>query len=41
MAVDDKGNVFLAGDFYGSVNLGGGSLVSAGGNDVFVAKLSP
>jgi hypothetical protein len=39
VAVDTLGNVIVAGSFYGSVDLGGGPLVSAGGRDVFVAKL--
>jgi hypothetical protein len=39
IAVDSGGNVFLTGDFPGTVDFGGGPLVSAGGQDIFVAKL--
>ena len=38
VAVDSAGNAFLTGFFGGSVDFGGGSLTSAGGNDVFVAR---
>ena len=31
----------VAGSFEGSIDLGGGPLASAGGDDVFVAKLDP
>jgi len=41
VAVDASGNVFLAGSFAGSVDFGGGPLVSAGGEDIFVAKFDP
>ena len=40
VAVDASGNVFVAGTFNGSINLGGASLTSAGGVDIFVAKFS-
>jgi hypothetical protein len=40
IAVDDVGNVVVVGAFQGSVDFGGGSLTSAGGTDVFVAKYS-
>jgi fibronectin type 3 domain-containing protein len=40
LAVDTAGAVFLAGKFQGSVNFGGASLSSAGGDDIFLAKLS-
>jgi hypothetical protein len=40
VAVDAAGKVLLTGRFGGSIDLGGGALVSAGGADVFVAKLS-
>jgi fibronectin type 3 domain-containing protein len=40
LAVDAAGAVFLAGKFQGSVNFGGASLTSAGGDDIFLAKLS-
>jgi hypothetical protein len=39
VAVDGSGNVVLAGGFYGTVDFGGGPLVSAGGSDIFVAEL--
>ncbi|MCC6556883.1 MAG: hypothetical protein IT372_28345, partial [Polyangiaceae bacterium] len=39
VALDGAGNAFLAGYFAGSLDLGGGGLQSAGGDDLFVAKL--
>jgi hypothetical protein len=39
VATDPAANVFMAGDFKVAVNLGGGDLPSAGGQDVFLAKL--
>lgn len=41
VAVDGSGNILLSGSFEGSVDLGAGPMVSAGGSDVFVAKLDP
>ena len=43
VAVDSSGNVLVAGNFAGAIDFGsnGGPLVSAGGTDVFVAKLDP
>lgn len=41
VATDAAGNVALTGTFEGSVDFGGGMLASAGGGDVFVAKLGP
>jgi hypothetical protein len=38
IAVDDSGNVFVTGKFQASADLGGG-LTSAGGYDIFLAKL--
>ena len=38
VAVDDLGNVFVTGAFTGTVDFGGGNLVSAGVWDVFLAK---
>jgi hypothetical protein len=35
---DPAGSVVMAGYFNGTVNLGGGNLVSAGGSDIFLAK---
>lgn len=40
VAVDSSGNVLVTGRFSGAIDLGGGALVSAGGTDVFLAKLS-
>lgn len=40
VAVDGQGNVVVAGYFERSVDFGGGTLTSAGGADVFVAKFS-
>jgi hypothetical protein len=40
IAVDNAGNVLLTGYFNGTVDFGGGDLVSAGGLDVFVVKYS-
>ncbi len=39
VAVDANGNVAFTGFFSGSIDLGGGALIGAGSNDVFVAKL--
>lgn len=41
IATDGPGNVLLTGILSGSVDFGGGPLVSAGGTDVFVAKFGP
>jgi hypothetical protein len=38
VAADGLGNVYNVGYFGGSADFGGGSLTSAGGNDVFLAK---
>jgi hypothetical protein len=40
IAVDSAGNVYLAGFFEGTAAFGGTTLTSAGGDDVFVAKLT-
>jgi hypothetical protein len=40
IAVDQAGNVVVTGHFSGSVDFGGGPLVSAGSSDVFIAELS-
>jgi len=39
LAVDGSNNVIVGGYFAGSVDFGGGALTSAGGEDMFVAKL--
>jgi hypothetical protein len=39
VAVDARGDVVLYGAFEGAIDFGGGPLVSAGGNDVFMVKL--
>ncbi len=39
-AVDQAGNTIVAGGFSGTITLGSTSLTSAGGNDVFVARLN-
>ncbi len=41
VAIDPNGNALLLGTMEGSADFGGGALFSLGGNDVFVAKLSP
>ena len=38
---DALGNIVIGGQFDGSLDFGGGALVSMGGEDIFVAKLSP
>lgn len=38
VAVDASSNVLLTGYFFGTVNFGGGNLVSAGGTEIFLAK---
>jgi hypothetical protein len=41
MATDLPGNVLVTGGFQGTIDFGGGPLVSAGDDDVFLAKFSP
>lgn len=38
VAVDAAGNVALAGTFAGSIDLGGGALASAGGDDIYIGR---
>jgi hypothetical protein len=38
VAVDTSGNVIVTGYFYGTINLGGQVLTSAGENDIYLAK---
>jgi hypothetical protein len=40
VALDPGGDLFFAGDFSGAVDFGDGPLASAGGMDIFVAKLT-
>jgi hypothetical protein len=40
VATDPSGNVVLAGNFYATVNFGGGNVTSTGTSDAFVAKYS-
>jgi hypothetical protein len=40
IGVDTSGNVLVIGQFQGTVDFGGGSLISAGGADIFIAKYS-
>jgi hypothetical protein len=41
VAIAPKGDVIIAGSFYGSIDFGGGPLVSAGMADIFVARFAP
>jgi uncharacterized protein (AIM24 family) len=41
VAIDPDGNILITGRFAGTVDFGGGPLVSAGSRDVFVVKLDP
>ncbi len=41
VATDSAGNVIALGIFSGTINLGGGPLVSAGGTDLYLVKYSP
>ncbi|MBI4701132.1 MAG: SBBP repeat-containing protein, partial [Deltaproteobacteria bacterium] len=41
IAADGAGNAFVTGDLQGTADFGGGPLASAGGADIFVAKLDP
>lgn len=40
VAADASGNVFLTGEFKGEINFGGSNFVSAGSDDIFLAKLN-
>jgi len=40
-SVDAAGNLVLGGTFDHTINLGGGTLTSAGGRDIYLAKLGP
>ncbi|MFO0760678.1 MAG: hypothetical protein U0359_29640 [Byssovorax sp.] len=39
VTLDPSGNVVVCGLFAGSINFGSGNMTSAGGNDIFVAKM--
>jgi hypothetical protein len=39
VAVDGAGNIYVAGSFQGTINLGGGPLISSGDRDIYLAKL--
>jgi hypothetical protein len=41
VAVDDAGNIFVAGKFFGNIQLGSYSFNSQGAEDIFVAKYNP
>jgi hypothetical protein len=41
VAADASGNIFVAGEFDGTIDLGGGALTSAGSDDIFAAKFDP
>jgi hypothetical protein len=41
LALDSAGGLIVAGDFTGSIDFGGSTPVSAGGYDVFLAKILP
>lgn len=41
IAVDSAGNILLVGTYHGQIDFGGQVQTSAGGKDIFVAKLSP
>jgi hypothetical protein len=41
VGTDSAGNVFVGGGFDSTVDLGGGTLVCAGGRDIFLGKLDP
>jgi hypothetical protein len=41
IGVDAAGDVLVTGDFFGSINLGGGDLATVGDGDAFLGKLDP
>ncbi|MBI4705997.1 MAG: hypothetical protein HY744_33305 [Deltaproteobacteria bacterium] len=41
IAVDGSGNALMAGEFWCTVDFGGGPLASVGMSDIFVAKFAP
>jgi hypothetical protein len=40
IAVDPNGNIYLIGSFYSDIDLGGGTLVTKGGFDTFIASFT-
>ena len=40
-ALDNSGNIVIVGSFRGTLDFGGGVLTTAGGRDIYVAKLDP
>jgi hypothetical protein len=41
VAIDAAGDIFTAGSFEGTIDLGGGTLTTAGSTDLYVARFSP
>ena len=41
LAVDNQGNIYVTGSFSGTLSMGEHSVVSAGGTDFYVAKMTP
>jgi hypothetical protein len=41
VAIDQDDSIFVAGQFFGTADFGGGALTTAGMNDVYLAKYSP
>jgi hypothetical protein len=41
VVVDGAGNIYVVGEFAGTINLGGDTLTSLGSDDIFLAKLDP
>ena len=39
--MDGEGNIYVTGTFEGALEIGAHMLVSAGSNDIFLAKLTP
>jgi Beta-propeller repeat len=40
IGTDSSNNIYVTGNFSGTINLGGATFVSAGGSDIFIAKYS-
>ena len=41
LAIDSQGNLVLTGLLFGPTDFGGGPIIAGGGEDTFIAKLSP